>query len=204
MQLQLTLSTSTKQCTKCRESKPLTEFHKNRSARDGLYCYCKSCAKSEAKRRWQEFPEVREAHKETTRRYKARLRGEMPAFTPRGTGYKLPEDLFPKKRNPGRRRMVEALLFVNAVKAEVGCQVCGEREPVCIDFHHVDPATKKYTLGARFSRQTTDPERVMAEMRKCICLCANCHRKHHWGTLDTSTLAPVDDATMLRALNRLA
>ena len=37
--------TETKRCSKCGEVKPLTEFHKNRSARDGLDHWCKSCKK---------------------------------------------------------------------------------------------------------------------------------------------------------------
>ena len=32
-----------KTCSKCKESKPLTEFHKNRGNKDGLHNYCKEC-----------------------------------------------------------------------------------------------------------------------------------------------------------------
>ena len=35
----------TKQCSKCRQPKPLTEFHKNKTASDGLQAYCKVCHK---------------------------------------------------------------------------------------------------------------------------------------------------------------
>ena len=34
-----------KTCTKCGETKPTTEFHKNSSKRDGLYCHCKLCSR---------------------------------------------------------------------------------------------------------------------------------------------------------------
>src|SRR5690606_1702140 len=33
-----------KVCRKCGEEKPLTEFHRDSRARDGLYWYCKPCA----------------------------------------------------------------------------------------------------------------------------------------------------------------
>lgn len=33
----------TKRCTKCGEEKPLTEFHKAKNKKDGLYPQCKSC-----------------------------------------------------------------------------------------------------------------------------------------------------------------
>lgn len=38
------MSTKTiKKCLECEESKPLGEFHNNRSTRDGLHYYCKKC-----------------------------------------------------------------------------------------------------------------------------------------------------------------
>lgn len=36
-------STQTKVCSKCKTEKPLEEFHKNRSKKDGLNCWCKGC-----------------------------------------------------------------------------------------------------------------------------------------------------------------
>ena len=35
---------TSKICTKCKESKELTEFHKHKSAKDGVQHYCKICA----------------------------------------------------------------------------------------------------------------------------------------------------------------
>lgn len=39
-----------KACTKCGEMKPLTEFTKNKHTRDGLNCWCKTCANEHTKR----------------------------------------------------------------------------------------------------------------------------------------------------------
>jgi hypothetical protein len=39
----------TKQCYCCGEVKPLSEFHKNKAAKDGLHSYCKSCVKASNK-----------------------------------------------------------------------------------------------------------------------------------------------------------
>lgn len=34
----------TKKCSRCGVEKPLSEFHKNRSSKDGLQNYCKQCS----------------------------------------------------------------------------------------------------------------------------------------------------------------
>lgn len=38
-----------KQCVRCKEFKPLTDFYKNRSKKGGYSCYCKECAKIKQK-----------------------------------------------------------------------------------------------------------------------------------------------------------
>jgi hypothetical protein len=43
--------TPMKRCSKCGEEKPLAEFGKNKSRRDGLQSYCKSCVKINSKER---------------------------------------------------------------------------------------------------------------------------------------------------------
>lgn len=40
----------TKRCSRCREVKPTSEFHRSRSSADGLQCYCRPCNIDVAKR----------------------------------------------------------------------------------------------------------------------------------------------------------
>jgi transposase-like protein len=61
------------------------------------------------------------------------------------------------------------------VIAEAGgcCAICGyARNPGALQFHHVDPATKEFTLC---NGDTRSLERMRAEAAKCVLLCANCH-----------------------------
>lgn len=46
-----------KQCKKCWETKPVTEFHKNRRTPDGLYVYCKACKCAEENARYKLDPD---------------------------------------------------------------------------------------------------------------------------------------------------
>ena len=58
------------------------------------------------------------------------------------------------------------------------CVLCGEKEPVSLDFHHLDPKAKDGAVARQPSIA-----RVLAEIAKCVVLCANCHRKVHAGLL---------------------
>lgn len=39
---------TTKVCVKCKQAKPLLEFHKNSRSADGLHSYCKECNRAQA------------------------------------------------------------------------------------------------------------------------------------------------------------
>lgn len=58
------------------------------------------------------------------------------------------------------------------------CEICGENHPACLDFHHVNPAEKKFEVSARRNRPSM--KALIEEIAKCRVLCANCHRKEHW------------------------
>ena len=69
-----------------------------------------------------------------------------------------------------RRRRKEAL-----VQAAGGrCQLCGyDRYVGALQFHHLDPAAKQFAVSQ--TGVTRSFERAMAEVRKCVLLCGNCH-----------------------------
>lgn len=68
------------------------------------------------------------------------------------------------------------------IKKYNGCYYCKESDPCCIDFHHKDPSKKLFHIssGRRNGRTLTD---LINEIKKCVCLCSNCHRKLHGGVL---------------------
>ncbi len=57
------------------------------------------------------------------------------------------------------------------------CIDCGFKgDHAVFDFHHLDSNTKEFTLGNIANRRW---ELIERELKKCILLCANCHRIRH-------------------------
>lgn len=57
-----------KTCSKCGEEKPLSEYYKNKSAKDGYRNHCKKCV-TEYKKEYYSRPEVKERKKEWQKEY---------------------------------------------------------------------------------------------------------------------------------------
>lgn len=68
--------------------------------------------------------------------------------------------------------------WVDSLKQGKKCVQCGESRTVCLDFHHIDPKTKTDTI-ANMRIKTRSKEAILAEIKLCIVLCANCHRVEH-------------------------
>lgn len=64
-------------------------------------------------------------------------------------------------------------------RKECGCQKCGEKRKFALDFHHINPEEKEDKIAQMISNNYS-LDRVKEEMKKCIVLCANCHREFHY------------------------
>ena len=65
--------------------------------------------------------------------------------------------------------------FIRECKTGKVCVKCQESDIDKLHFHHVDPATKLFTIG----RSDRSIKAIIIEMAKCILLCNSCHQKHH-------------------------
>lgn len=64
------------------------------------------------------------------------------------------------------------------------CSVCQYSKcRQALEFHHLDPAQKEYGV-ATFRSSRRNREVVIAELKKCVLLCANCHREVHAGLIN--------------------
>ncbi len=78
-----------------------------------------------------------------------------------------------------RKREVGMETWFRGYKETLSCEICGENYPACLDFHHIDPSRKKFSVSAKRDRPSL--KQLQEEIAKCQVLCANCHRKEHYG-----------------------
>lgn len=57
------------------------------------------------------------------------------------------------------------------------CLHCGEADPCCLDFHHLNPETKETEVSRMINGGNWGLDALIEEIGKCVILCANCHRK---------------------------
>lgn len=63
-------------------------------------------------------------------------------------------------------------------KVSIGCQMCNETDPCCLDFHHINGDKDKNISDLVTHRWSL--KKIKEEIKKCQVLCANCHRKAHY------------------------
>lgn len=150
-----------KKCSRCGEVKPASEFWRVPKTRTGLHSWCRTCAKA-----WHDTWRRSEKGKEVIREVTERGKQD-------GTRQRI--------ERVRRERCKESY---QRFKLGRSCLVCGETEVCCLDFHHLDPSTKA-TNGRSmwYLAQRRDHRALREEIKKCIVLCSNCHRKYHAGKL---------------------
>ncbi len=104
-----------------------------------------------------------------------------------------------------QRRQQKARAFINSIKEHYGCvnpdcKWNGSLDACCLDFHHIDPSTKTFCIGMG----TRSIKKTILEARKCVVVCAICHRLVTHGKLDPSQFGKcnIDDTGNLLGENR--
>ena len=143
-----------KYCYDCKQSLPLDMFYKNKHTKDGLQSLCKKCSYLRMRKYQQSHPEkVQEYSKRHWNKYRdEKIKGE-------------------------RIRMDNRQKFLDTLKTP--CVKCGENRVYVIQFHHKDHNLKTFSIGegANYHKSKED---VINEAKKCVCLCANCHKEYHY------------------------
>ncbi len=106
--------------------------------------------------------EATKRNKESKRRYYLRNKDKIDAY---------------RHRKKTIRRE-ENRIFINGYKKSHPCK-CGESYLWCLDFHHLDPSVKDRCI-CHMKKSPVSLATLREEVKKCIVVCSNCHRKMHY------------------------
>ena len=169
----------------CGLEKDLSEFHKHKNGKYGVRSRCKLCVSNE---QYEYYENNKEKKREYDRQYRENNREKINENAKKSyiknkdRKLKWSAEYRDKHRErinaDQRQRTKNKGDFLDSFREP--CIVCGESEKACIDFHHKDPSTKSFSIG---SSKTKTYEELEKEINKCVCLCANCHRKYHKGLI---------------------
>lgn len=99
--------------------------------------------------------------------------------------YEKYKDAYLKRANLRRRRLnQEFRANMTEYMSSRSCADCGENDIRVLELDHITPENKLFTISQaiKLGRSWND---VLAEIKKCRVLCANCHKKrtarqHNW------------------------
>ena len=191
------MNKTTKICSKCGRELPLTDFYVRRQSKDGRDYKCKDCSKAYAQMRRRDYPELtkqiatrtREKHREEIRQRER----EAYALNKNDPNYiEKRRDYYRKVQAPkskAKRKKVKD----NLNNSKPPCEKCGEARGYVLQYHHIDPNTKEFAIGATCGGRKKS--RLIAEIKKCICLCANCHKEFHhfYGAKPNNPISDIEE-----------
>ena len=145
---------SMRTCKVCGIEKSLEDFPRDPSRKGGRGTTCKRCKADQA----------------------AEWRKQNPDYNTRyGRAYRKKDRQDIRTADPSKNYDVKRN-HIDTIKQQCGCLFCGEAEPVCLSFHHIDPSIKLFGVSDFVSRTI---EELDNEIAKCVVVCENCHRKLH-------------------------
>jgi 5-methylcytosine-specific restriction endonuclease McrA len=145
----------TKTCSKCKQEKSIFDFCSNRSHKDGLLLWCKPCHRAAAR----EYAKGHRAER-AARRSGAAARAYDAVYR---KGHLAEHAAREVAGGAARREAMRALLGDACVR-------CGSTDG--LEFDHVAPGSKSFTVGAHLGCAWS---RLMEELAKCQLLCHDCH-----------------------------
>ena len=85
--------------------------------------------------------------------------------------------LSPTRVVQNRERRASTREFISSLKMK--CTQCPEEHISCLEFHHLGDDKKDFNISDAVRRGYSQ-KRILEEVKKCVILCANCHRKFHF------------------------
>lgn len=140
-----------KECSQKQKSKEALEYKEKRIEKENAY----------NRAYYHAHPEIKEERKKKYKTSEFRLKAS---------------NRVEKYKQNNIKRLIENNLITD-------CIICGfsKENFEALDFHHIKSETKIYNISnlLRKTSNIMQKKEYVEEIKKCVCLCANCHRLYH-------------------------
>lgn len=158
-------------CKICKENKKIEYFAIHNVQTGALRSQCKECYKIYRKEKREADVNKLEVHRQRNREYYYKNR---EYYIQKNSEYQKTVPKETRKKYNTKTRLKKAKEW-REWKKTLKCSKCEENDYCCLEFHHLDPSKKEGLItNLRFKK-----EELEEELKKCIVLCSNCHRKEH-------------------------
>lgn len=157
-----------KTCANCKENFPIIQIINNKKRNLCKRKYCIKCS-----------PFGTHNTRQLNKTLKCiicshKLVGNQTTYCSRSCMMKKGGRWYQQQKIRGIKRKID---FINLLGGK--CSKCGyNKNLAALDFHHLNPEQKETPLNFGFLLKMKY-EKCLKEVKKCIILCANCHREHH-------------------------
>lgn len=131
-----------KRCTRCRTDKPLSEFGKDKSRRDGLYPYCRACMRA-----YMALLKAQPKHRDRARAYDRKRNAERrkdPAYRAYKRAYERLRKL--RMQTNGKCELVTVAQLL--ARDGDNCSLCGQPLGSDVTLEHNTPLSRGGTHTA--------------------------------------------------------
>ena len=184
-----------KTCLSCRETKPISEYHKNSGYKDGVVSRCKPCVNKADRQKRSASVELRRTLKANRTEKRCPKCGEVKMLEhfsfhnkPRNIRNPRCKDCAslhskrfsaPRKRNKVIKLKSVLVSFAGGVCADCGLLPSNEWPLACFDFHHIGKKSFSISGWLQSTKLNYPDNEVIDEVKNCELLCSNCHRRRH-------------------------
>lgn len=83
-----------------------------------------------------------------------------------------------------KARRDELKAYIETVKKNGACHICGNDDYRVLEFHHINPAEKKFSIVQSVHNRYSLVA-LKSEIQKCVLTCSNCHMILHYDEKQT-------------------
>lgn len=164
---------TTKTCKICKKELPISDFPYHQKTKNTFRPECRDCynklRRNKAKNNEKYKRKRQQQNRDSYYKHIDKRKAEVSRYQKDPKNKEKIYEWSQESRKKTRQKFID-------FKSKLKCEQCEENHISCLEFHHKDPTKKEGMI----SKMIFSTNKLKKELKKCIVLCSNCHRKLHY------------------------